>query len=196
MFFDILGLYFISYTESTGIILNYAVAAISLILVFVSIWRTSSISSVSLGNVLCWFILILVLQIIAFVLGLGLPVAIGYLFDMYGLSMTYFSTPALMIGLYICPSLLGLSLPSYIYLRLRKNVSGEYEIPGNGVTKVLFFHSCRARWPLPNSSSWCSMDTPLCWLFSELASPTTACEAPTLSPGLSSSTSSPWLSIC
>ncbi|XP_017025012.1 endoplasmic reticulum metallopeptidase 1-like [Drosophila kikkawai] len=126
VFFDILGLYFISYTDSVAVILNYSVAAVSLILVFVSIWRTASISNVSLGNVLCWFILILVLQIIAFVLGLGLPVVVAYLFDMYGLSLTYFSTPVLMIGLYICPSLLGLSLPSYIYLRLRKNSKVAY----------------------------------------------------------------------
>ncbi|KAH8389208.1 hypothetical protein KR200_000755 [Drosophila serrata] len=121
VFFDVLGLYFVSYTESIGVTLNYSVAAVTLILIFVSVWRTASISNVSLGNVLCWFILILIVQIIAFVLGLGLPVVVAYLFDMYGLSLTYFSTPALMIGLYICPSLLGLSLPSYIYLRLRKN---------------------------------------------------------------------------
>ncbi|KAH8290303.1 hypothetical protein KR054_001803 [Drosophila jambulina] len=120
VFFDVLGLYFISYTDSIGVTLNYSVAAVTLVLIFVSIWRTSSISNVSLGSVLCWFILILVLQLIAFVLGLGLPLVVAFMFDKYGLSLTYFSTPALMIGLYICPSLLGLSLPSYIYLRLRK----------------------------------------------------------------------------
>ncbi|XP_065719447.2 endoplasmic reticulum metallopeptidase 1-like [Drosophila suzukii] len=122
IFFDVLGLYFISYTESNGVILNYAVAAITLILVIVSIWRTASISCVSAGYVISRFILILVLQIIAFVLGLGLPVAIAYVFDKYGLSLTYFSTPALLIGLYICPSLLGLSLPSYFYLKFQRSV--------------------------------------------------------------------------
>ncbi|KRJ99888.1 uncharacterized protein Dyak_GE12045, isoform B [Drosophila yakuba] len=121
IFFDVLGLYFINYTESNGVILNYAVAGVALVLIFLSIWRTASISDVSLGYVLCWFILILVLQIIAFVLGIGLPIVVAYVFDKYGLSLTYFSTPALLIGLYICPSLLGLSLPSYIYLKLQKN---------------------------------------------------------------------------
>ncbi|XP_017126541.2 endoplasmic reticulum metallopeptidase 1-like isoform X1 [Drosophila elegans] len=121
VFFDFLGLYFINYTESTGIILNYSVAGAALILIFVSIWRTASISCVSTGYVLCWFILILVFQVIAFVLGLVLPIAIAYAFDKFGLSLTYFSTPALMIGLYICPSLLGLVLPSYIYLKLQRS---------------------------------------------------------------------------
>nr|NP_001261090.1 uncharacterized protein Dmel_CG10073, isoform C [Drosophila melanogaster]AGB93622.1 uncharacterized protein Dmel_CG10073, isoform C [Drosophila melanogaster] len=121
IFFDVLGLYFISYTESNGVILNYSVAGVALVLIFLSIWRTSSISRVSIGHVLCWFILIFVLQIIAFVLGLGLPIVVAYVFDKYGLSITYFSTPVLLIGLYICPSLLGLSLPSYIYLKLQRS---------------------------------------------------------------------------
>ncbi|XP_016953643.2 endoplasmic reticulum metallopeptidase 1 isoform X1 [Drosophila biarmipes] len=121
IFFDFLGLYFISYTESSGVILNYSVSGIALILIFVSIWRTASISCISPGYVLSWFILILVLEIIAFVLGFGLPLAVAYVFDKYGLSLTYFSTPALLIGLYICPSLLGLSFPSYIYLKLQRS---------------------------------------------------------------------------
>ncbi|XP_017077578.1 endoplasmic reticulum metallopeptidase 1-like [Drosophila eugracilis] len=121
VFFDFLRIYFISYTASNGIILNYTVAGVALVLVFISIWRTASISSATIGYVLSWFILILVIQIIAFVLGFGLPIAIAYVFDKYGLSLTYFSTPALLIGLYICPSLLGLSLPSYIYLKLQRS---------------------------------------------------------------------------
>ncbi|EDV35717.1 uncharacterized protein Dana_GF12334 [Drosophila ananassae] len=120
VFFDFLGLYFINYNESTGIILNYCVAVGTLILIFASIWRTASVSFVPTGYVLKWFTLILALQIVAFILGFGLPLVVAYVLDKYGLSMTYFSTPALMIGLYVCPSLLGLSLPSYIYLQLQK----------------------------------------------------------------------------
>lgn len=62
-------------------------------------------------------------QVVAFVLGLGLPISVAYLFDKYGLTMTYFSTPALSLGLYVCPSLLGLALPSYVHLRMQQNVS-------------------------------------------------------------------------
>ncbi|KAH8400839.1 hypothetical protein KR009_001396 [Drosophila setifemur] len=120
VFFDILGLYFISYSASTGVILNYSIAAVTIILVFISISRIASVSCVSTRYVLCWFILIFVLQVVAFVLGLAVPIGVGYLFDKYGLPLTYYSTPVLMIGLYVFPSLLGLSLPSYIYLKLQK----------------------------------------------------------------------------
>ncbi|XP_022228995.2 endoplasmic reticulum metallopeptidase 1-like isoform X2 [Drosophila obscura] len=121
IFFDVLGLYFISYSESTGVILNYAVAAATLVLIFVSVCRTASVSNVSTAHIVGLFILIFVVQIIGFVLGLGLPVVVAYLFDKYGLSLTYFATPALMIGIYVFPSLLGLSLPSFIYLKLQRS---------------------------------------------------------------------------
>ncbi|XP_023033288.1 endoplasmic reticulum metallopeptidase 1 [Drosophila willistoni] len=121
VFFDFLGLYFVSYSATTGVYLNYIVAASSLLLVFISLWRIADVSHITTCNVSSWFILILILQIIAFVLGVGLPVVVAYVMDMYGLSLTYFSTPALLIGLYVCPSLLGLSLPTFIYFKLQRN---------------------------------------------------------------------------
>ncbi|XP_033234499.1 endoplasmic reticulum metallopeptidase 1-like isoform X1 [Drosophila pseudoobscura] len=121
IFFDVLGLYFISYSESNGIIFNYAVAGTTIVLIFVSLLRTASSSNVSAGHVVGWFILIIVLQVIALLLGLGLPVVVTYLFDMYGLSLTYYSTPALLIGLYVCPTLIGFSLPSFVYLKLQRD---------------------------------------------------------------------------
>ncbi|EDV35715.1 uncharacterized protein Dana_GF12336 [Drosophila ananassae] len=121
VFFDILGLYMVSYSEGTGIILNYSVALATIILIFVSLCRMSGVSRVSNGYILCWFTLILVVQLVSFVLGMGLPIFIAYYFDKYGLPITYFSTSELMFGLYVCPSLLGLCLPSYIFLKLPSN---------------------------------------------------------------------------
>ncbi|XP_017105836.3 putative endoplasmic reticulum metallopeptidase 1-A [Drosophila bipectinata] len=126
VFFDFLGISFISYNESTGVILNCCVALITLILIFISIWRIASVNYMSTGYVAKRFFLILVLQIVAVVLGFGFPLIVAYVLDKYGLPMTYFSTPLLMIGLYVCPSLLGLSLPSYIYLRLQKTDKISY----------------------------------------------------------------------
>lgn len=126
VFFDILGLYMVSYSEGTGIILNYSVALATIILIFVSLCRMSGVSRVSNGYILCWFTLILVVQLVSFVLGMGLPIFIAYYFDKYGLPITYFSTSELMFGLYVCPSLLGLCLPSYIFLKLPSIVSRIY----------------------------------------------------------------------
>ncbi|KAH8270809.1 hypothetical protein KR018_005409, partial [Drosophila ironensis] len=121
VFFDVLGLAFISYSESDGIIFNYSVAGVTIILVIISLCRISGNCRVSLACILIGFILILVVQIVAFALGIGLPILIAYYFDKYGLPLTYFTTSELMFGLYVCPSLFGLCLPSYIFLKFPRN---------------------------------------------------------------------------
>ncbi|XP_032585617.2 endoplasmic reticulum metallopeptidase 1 [Drosophila mojavensis] len=121
VFFDFLGLFLISYSEDTGIILNNCVAVVGLVLVFVSLWRMSSISSLSLTQVLQRVLIQLILQIIALALGLALPLLIAYVFDSFGLSLTYFSSLSLLIGLYVCPALIGLSLPITIYYQWKKD---------------------------------------------------------------------------
>lgn len=86
-------------------------------------WRMAVISNVSICHVLRWFILVLTIQLICFVLGLVLPIVVSIVMDNAGLSLTFFSTPMLMIGLYVCPSLIGLSLPITVYYSIQCNVS-------------------------------------------------------------------------
>ncbi|KAH8348935.1 hypothetical protein KR084_012583, partial [Drosophila pseudotakahashii] len=121
VFFDVLGLFFVSYSERNGKILNYAVPGIVIILVHISLLRMGAKSNVTFGKILCCFVPILIVQLVAFVMGLALPLMVAYMFDKYGLSMTYFSTPSLSLGLYVCPSLVGLALPNFVYLRMQKN---------------------------------------------------------------------------
>ncbi|XP_017077370.1 endoplasmic reticulum metallopeptidase 1 [Drosophila eugracilis] len=121
IFFDVLGLQLISYSAETGVKLNYALAAATIILVYISLLRIADKSSVSSEKVLGSFVLVLVVQVIAFVLSLALPLLVAYGLDKYGLSLSYYATPSLLIGLYVCPCLLGLALPSFIYLKLNKN---------------------------------------------------------------------------
>ncbi|KAH8371341.1 hypothetical protein KR093_007019, partial [Drosophila rubida] len=121
VFFDFLGLYFVHYSEATGEYLNFGVAGAALVLVFISIWRMSDVSQVSFCHVARWFILVIVIQIIAFALGIALPIVVAYVMDSFGHSLTYYSTPLLVIGLYVCPSLIGLSLPTTIYYSLQRN---------------------------------------------------------------------------
>lgn len=123
VFFDVLGLYLIKYSEETGVKLNYAVAAATIILVYVSLLRTASVSKESNEKIFGWFILVQVLQVIAFVLAVALPFLMAYGLDKYGYSLSYFTTTSLLVGLYVCPSLIGLALPSYIYLKFQTYVS-------------------------------------------------------------------------
>ncbi|XP_044251815.2 endoplasmic reticulum metallopeptidase 1-like [Drosophila takahashii] len=126
VFFDVLGLFFVSYSESNGKILNYSVPGVVIILVYISLLRMVANSNVTFKKILCWFALILIVQLVAFVMGLALPLIVAYMFDKYGLTMTYFSTPAISLGLYVCPSLVGLALPSFIYLRMQNNENLTY----------------------------------------------------------------------
>ncbi|KAH8372470.1 hypothetical protein KR093_011686, partial [Drosophila rubida] len=130
VFFDFLGLYFIHYSEATGISLNYGVAIATIILIVVSIWRMAAVSQVSICHVIRWFILVFIIQLISFVLALVLPIVVTYAMDSFGLSLTYYSTPLLVVGLYVCPSLIGLSLPITIYYSLQRNdkLSNPYHL--------------------------------------------------------------------
>lgn len=83
----------------------------------------SAVSSLEVGPIVQRLIILMVLQIIAFALGLGLPILVAYYFDSLGLSLTYYSNYSLLIGLYICPSLIGLSLPIMLYYLMNQNVS-------------------------------------------------------------------------
>lgn len=83
----------------------------------------SAVSSLEVGPIVQRLIILMVLQIIAFALGLGLPILVAYYFDSLGLSLTYYSNYSLLIGLYVCPSLIGLSLPIMLYYLMNQNVS-------------------------------------------------------------------------
>ncbi|XP_023159980.2 endoplasmic reticulum metallopeptidase 1-like [Drosophila hydei] len=121
VYYDLLGLTFITYSEETGNILNYSAAGVTLLLVFISVWRMSAVSRLPFSQVSQRFIILLVLQIIAFVLALALPLLVAYILDSFGLSLTYFSSPSLLIGLYVCPALIGLCLPITIYCQSQEN---------------------------------------------------------------------------
>ncbi|XP_016978258.2 endoplasmic reticulum metallopeptidase 1-like isoform X1 [Drosophila rhopaloa] len=121
VFFDVLGLYFVNYTNKTGIVLNFFVAISALLLIYLSLGRMANHSKVSTSFMVCWFFLILVVQVVAVSLAIGLPILIANFFDKHGLSLTYFSTKELMFGLYVCPSLFGLLLPPYIFLDLPRH---------------------------------------------------------------------------
>lgn len=123
VFFDFLGLFFVSYTETTGIILNSCIAAVSLTLVAVSLWRMARVSQVSLCKISSWFGIIFALHVLGMIFCLGLPLLMAILFDAGNQSLSYFTNTWLMFGLFICPAIIGLSFPTTLYYTLRKNVN-------------------------------------------------------------------------
>lgn len=103
--------------------MNFGVATTALILVFISMWRMAAVSQVSICYIIRLFICVQVMQITSFVLALAFPVVVANAMDSFGLSLTYFSNLLLIVGLYVCPALIGLSIPITIYYKLQRNVS-------------------------------------------------------------------------
>lgn len=141
VFFDVLGLFMISYTEDNGKIINYSTAGVAFILVIISIWRMSAVSSIHHCQVVPRLVILVILQIIALVLSLGLPILVAYYFDSIGLSIAYFSSLKLIIGLYICPSLLGLSLPVLVYFHFNQNVSLHFQYSMRATNSIFVFQN-------------------------------------------------------
>ncbi|XP_017039094.1 endoplasmic reticulum metallopeptidase 1-like [Drosophila ficusphila] len=131
IFFDFLGLFFVYYTETTGIILNCVIGVISLILVGFSLWRmTRQSEKVSIGQISIWFLIILGLNVLGAVLCLCLPLLMAVLFDAGDRTLTYFTSNWLVFGLYIFPAFIGLVLPLTLYYTLKPNhkLSHAYQI--------------------------------------------------------------------
>lgn len=122
IFYDFMGLFFIYYTETQGQIINCCVSVIVAVLIGISFWRMAATSYLSIGSTMKTFVLIEVLHILGIVLALGLPLLMAVMFDAGDRSMTWFSQKWLVFGLYVCPSLIGLCLPTLLYLSFNKNV--------------------------------------------------------------------------
>ncbi|EDW85577.2 uncharacterized protein Dwil_GK23156 [Drosophila willistoni] len=131
VFYDFLGLFLIYYTETTGIILNCCVAVISLVLVSISLWRIASNCLETQGQLFIWFLIILALQVTGLALSVALPLLMAVLFDAGNNSMSYFTNNWLVIGLYICPAVIGQVLPLTLYYTLKRNEK---------VSRVYFLH--------------------------------------------------------
>nr|NP_725142.3 uncharacterized protein Dmel_CG30049 [Drosophila melanogaster]AAM68673.3 uncharacterized protein Dmel_CG30049 [Drosophila melanogaster] len=130
VFFDFLGLFFVTYTENTGIILNYCFAVASVFLVGFSLWRMSCVSEVSAGRISILFASHLGLHLAGCLLCIGLPLVMSILYDVSDRTMTYYSNNWLVIGLYICPAIIGLVLPSTLYHSFKSDdkISHPYQM--------------------------------------------------------------------
>ncbi|EDV35716.2 uncharacterized protein Dana_GF12335 [Drosophila ananassae] len=114
VFFDFLGLAVVEYSNYS--LVNWTVALATIFLIVLYLFKISRVSNVSTSTVIGYSIPVLILQIFAFYLGWILPIWVAKVFDNCGRSLTYFSSPSLMFGLYVCPSLIGLCLPSILYM--------------------------------------------------------------------------------
>ncbi|XP_055918140.1 endoplasmic reticulum metallopeptidase 1-like isoform X2 [Eupeodes corollae] len=121
VFYDIFGKFLIYYTESQAEQINYVLSALTLLAIVCSLWGMAKVGEVSFGNILGTFFCVFCVHVIAFVLAVGLPILLAVGLDLLGLSMTWFTSKWMIIGLYGCPTLVGLGIPTAIYIGSSKD---------------------------------------------------------------------------
>lgn len=110
---------------------------ISLVLVGCSIWRMSQqAQEQSLKDISISFLIVLGLHVIGFVLCICLPLLMAVIFDAGDRSLTYFTSNWLVLGLYICPAVIGLVIPLSLYYTWKPEVS-----IGNQVCSSFIFNN-------------------------------------------------------
>ncbi|XP_032571615.1 endoplasmic reticulum metallopeptidase 1 [Drosophila sechellia] len=120
VFFDFIGLFFVHYQESTSLALNLSFSFGAILLVCLSLWRMSRVTGQSMGTYAGVFGLLFLLALAGVLLAVALPLLMATFYDWGNRTLTYFSNSWLVIGLYICPSVIGLVLPMTLYLTHKK----------------------------------------------------------------------------
>ena len=126
IFFDVLGYYLIRYTEMDGLIINCTVALISFITICLSIWCMKRNSGLFMRRVLSRFSVIFMIQLISLCLAAGAAIGIAFILDLLDFSMSWYSNPWMVIGLYFCPIMFCLEVIPSIYLGLTKEVNCHF----------------------------------------------------------------------
>ncbi|XP_002005471.3 endoplasmic reticulum metallopeptidase 1 [Drosophila mojavensis] len=141
VYFDFLGLFFVSYLESTAIFLNIGFGGGGIIIVYFSLWYMSNKLDIDIGTVAKEFAVMFLMELLSFGLALGLPMLIATFYDAGNRTMTYFTNSWLVIGLYIIPSIIGLVLPVTIYLIIgsSKRIPSNYRLQIAGHAHCIFF---------------------------------------------------------
>ncbi|KAH8400963.1 hypothetical protein KR009_002188, partial [Drosophila setifemur] len=138
IFFDFIGLFFVHYQNSTGVALNVSISLIAILLICLSLWRMSKVTGQTVGTYAGSFGLLFLLALAGVMLSMGLPLLMSVFYDAGNRTLTYFSNSWLVIGLYICPSVIGLVLPMTLYLSYHENG----KIPHNYHLQIVGHANC------------------------------------------------------
>ncbi|KAJ6642258.1 Endoplasmic reticulum metallopeptidase 1 [Pseudolycoriella hygida] len=130
VFFDIFGLFVITYSNTVGIIVNVVVGVTSLVVVLFSILRIRIYLDLDFKTIVWEFTLVLVMQFLALCLAIGTVLLLAVIYDAASRSMSWFSNQWLIIGLYYFPLFfaLGIVPASYLSIRNRNSIKLSYYV--------------------------------------------------------------------
>lgn len=149
VFYDIFGKYLIFYTESQAEQINYVLSGLTLLAVVISLWAMAKVGEVSFANILGTFLCVFCVHVIAFGVAVGLPIVLAVGLDLLGLSMTWFTSKWMIIGLYVCPTFVGLGIPTAFYISSSKdklNISFKTQMVLHSQCILLTLLTCVGTW--------------------------------------------------
>ncbi|XP_071054030.1 endoplasmic reticulum metallopeptidase 1-like [Onthophagus taurus] len=157
IFYDIFGLFFVHYSETTGVIINSLVIVVSFLLL---IWvccgehpttsergllvRTSvGFLHVKIFNSFKHIVVLLVITLISWLLAVGIVALIATILDVSHRTMTWYSVPAINFGIYVAPAVAALLIASLINHRYIRNIGLT-----NSYNALIQVHIVRILWTL------------------------------------------------
>lgn len=121
VFFDYATWFAISYSKLVSIIVNILVGLYMIKITLVSIRGMCNASDYSFASGLKEFVYMLLIQAGSAILGAGLSLVLSVIYDACGRSLSYYSNPWLVFGLYWLPFIVGLCVGPMVYFRVDPN---------------------------------------------------------------------------
>lgn len=116
VFYDILGWTMLYYTQKEALLINLLVAGIGLLVVACCLRSMSKRSGLTIGEIFVELMISLGCHVVGVGFGIGLVILLAVIYDAAGRAMSWYSSPWLLFGLYMCPFLITISLPVVVWV--------------------------------------------------------------------------------
>lgn len=116
VFFDVLGWTMLYYTQKEAVLINLLVAGIALLILACCLKSMSSRSGLTKGEIGVEVLISVGCHLVGICFGLGMVFLLAVIYDAAGRAMSWYSSPWLLFGLYMCPFLVTLSLPVVVWV--------------------------------------------------------------------------------
>lgn len=103
VFFDVFGLFLVNYSETTGIIVNMIISVAALVTIALSVWLMQRTAAISAPEILIQFGISFCIQLGSLVISIGVVIFMAFFVDIIGYSLSWFSQPWMIFGLYFIP---------------------------------------------------------------------------------------------
>lgn len=121
VFFDFNSWFAISYSRLVAVIVNVLIGLYMLKISIASVRSMCNDCDYSFAAGLKEFVYMLLIQAGSAIIGAGLAVLMSVIYDACGRSLSYYSNPWLIFGLYIVPFIFGLCVGPLVYFRVNPN---------------------------------------------------------------------------